>query len=177
MTYYLHFSLKIDRRDSCVVYNPERFAGNPIPISVPDVVKIIENFIQQFEKVGIIEEHNNQTISIKNKNQKNIASNQENERELSSIQAPKPLYGLSGHVYICKLESLQKDKLDLLCTELVEYIKKCSSDISQYHFLSEQVNLDISGLKEVIEIRNYLSMYTQTKKKQYQNGYFYIMVD
>jgi hypothetical protein len=177
MTYYLYFSLEIDRRESCVVYNPERFTDKPIQISVPDVVKIVENFIHQFEKVGIIKEPTNQTISSNNKNQKDIVNNQENESEIISIQDPKPLYGLSGNAYIYKSKSLPKDKLDLLCVELIEYIKKCSSDISQYHFLSEQVNLDISGLKEVIEIRNYLYMYTQSKKKQYQNGYLYITVD
>lgn len=175
MTYYLYFSLVIERRESCVVYNSESFTDKPIQISVPDVVKIVEKFIQQFEKVGIIDKPTNQTISSKNK--KDIVNNQEKESETISLQDSKPLHGLSGNAYIYKLESLPKDKLDLLCNELVEYIKKCSSNICQCHFLAEQVNLDISGLKEVIEIRNYLSMYTKSKRKDYHNGYLYITVD
>ena len=158
MKYTLNFSLKLEKRDSYIVYNPEAFAETPISISVPDVVKIFEHFIKTFEEVGITEQPANNTIPSEEKTKDTTA-----------------LTGLSATAYICQVQQLNKTALTKFCTELTEYLQKCCSEISK-SFLSEEVNVSISGLREVIEIRNYLAKFTKSEKKAYQNGYLYIMV-
>jgi len=159
MKYTLNFSLKLQKNNSFIVYNPEAFAEKtPISISVPDVVKIFDHFIETFEKVGITEQSANKTIPSEEKTKDTTA-----------------LTGLSATAYICQVQQLNQTALTKFCTELTEYLQKCCSDISK-SFLSEEVNLSIAGLREIIELRNYLARYTKSKKKAYQNGYLYIMV-
>jgi len=159
MKYTLNFSLTLEKRNSYIVYNPEAFAETPISISVPDVVKIFEHFINTFEPpVGITEQPATNTIPGEEKTKDTTA-----------------LIGLSAEAYICQVQQLNKTDLTKFCTELTEYLQKCCSEISK-SFLSEEVNVSISGLREVIEIRNYLAKFTKSEKKAYQNGYLYIMV-
>lgn len=158
MKYTLNFSLTLEKRHSYIVYNPEAFAETPISISVPDVVKIFEHFIKTFELLGITEQPANNTIPTEEKTKDTTA-----------------LTGLSAKAYICQVQQLNETALTKFCTELTEYLQKCCSEISR-SFLSEEVNLSISGLREVIELRNYLARYTKSKKKAYQNGFLYIMV-
>ncbi|MGB8686645.1 MAG: hypothetical protein WCD53_04820 [Microcoleus sp.] len=158
MKYTLNFSLKLEMLNSCIVYNPEAFAETPISISVPDVVKIFEHFIKTFKEFGITEQPANNTIPSEEKTKDTTA-----------------VTGLSAKAYICHVPELDDTVLTKFCTELTEYLQKCCSEISK-DFLSEKVNVSISGLREVIELRNYLARYTQSEKKAYQNGYLYIMV-
>lgn len=158
MKYTLNFALKLQKNNSFIVYNREAFAEMPISISVPDVVKIFDNFIETFEKVGITEQSANNTIPSEEKTKDTNA-----------------LTGLSATAYICQVQKLNETVLNKFCTELTEYLQKCCSEIAK-NFLSEEVNVSIAGLGEVIELRNYLARYTQSKKKAYQNGYLYIMV-
>lgn len=158
MTYTLNFSLTLEKHHSYIVYNREAFAETPISISVPDVVKIFEHFIKTFEEVGITEQPANNTTPSEEKTKDTTA-----------------LTGLSAKAYICQVQQLNETALTKFCTELTEYLQKCCSEISK-SFLSEEVNLSISGLREVIELRNYLAKFTQSKKKAYKNGYLYIMV-
>ena len=158
MKYTLNFSLKLQKNNSFIVYNREAFAETPISISVPDVVKIFDHFIETFEKVGITEQPANNTIPSEEKTKDTTA-----------------LTGLSATAYICQVQQLNQTALTKFCTELTEYLQKCCSEISK-SFLSEEVNLSIAGLREIIELRNYLARYTKSKKKAYQNGYLYIMV-
>lgn len=153
MKYTLNFSLRVDRNGSSVIYDSEAFAEKPIMISLPETIKIIECFIENFEKLGIIE----------------------NPDKVDTTEKPNSLRGLSGTAYICKSKELGKDILDNFCVQLTEYLQKCCSNISMNSLLSDKISLDIAGLVEVIEIRNYLSKYTGSNKKQYQDGYLYIM--
>lgn len=158
MKYTLNFSWELEKHNSCITYNPEAFDERPILISVPDVVKIFNHFIETFEEVGISEQPANKTIPSEEKTKDTTT-----------------LTGLSARAYICQVQKLNETVLTKFCTELTEYFQMCCSEISK-SFLSEEVNLSISGLREVIEIRNYLAKYTKSKKKAYQNGYLYIMV-
>lgn len=153
MKYTLSFSLKLERSGSLVIYNSKTFAEKPIIISIPEIVKLVECFIENFEEVGITE-----------KLDKGITKKLDN------------LKGLSGTAYICESKELDQDILDKFCVKLTEYLQKCCSNISKHGLLSEQINLDISGLAEVIEIRNYLAKYTNSDKKSYEDGYLYIML-
>ena len=55
MKYTLSFSLTLERSGPLVIYNSETFAEKPIIVSVPEIVKLVECFIENFEEVGITE--------------------------------------------------------------------------------------------------------------------------
>ena len=55
MKYTLSFSLTLERSGPLVIYNSETFAEKPIVVSVPEIVKLVECFIENFEEVGITE--------------------------------------------------------------------------------------------------------------------------
>lgn len=172
MKYTLNFSQKLDRRDDCIVYDKEEFIGNPIAISVPDVVKAFNHFVKSFDEVGIVEQPSskNESTYIKKKTNE---SNMTEEQLIDSTQITKStvLQGISGKAYICQSKQLNEEALDQICSELTSYLQKCCSQISTDSFLSEDNNQYISGLREVLEVRSYLAKYTRSKKKIYQNGY------
>jgi hypothetical protein len=154
MTYTLNFSLNLERQGSSIIYNSEEFVEKPIFISVPDVVKILEHWIEGFEQVGVIEM---------------------SQRQTEFSKGASPLVGLSAKAYICKSQDLNDKELSQLCIEITEYLQNRCSVISSENILSEEVGLYISGLREIIELRNYLTRYINSRKKMYQNGYVYIM--
>lgn len=154
MIYTLNFLLKLERQGSSIIYNSEEFAEKPISISVPDVVKILGHWIEGFEEVGIIEM---------------------SQRDTEFSKEASLLVGLSAKAYIHKSQNLNDAKLSHLCVEITEYLQNCCSVISSENILSEEVGLYISGLREIIELRNYLARYINSRKKMYQNGYVYIM--
>lgn len=176
MKYTINFSLKLKKEGSYIVYDTEKFAEKPIEISVPDVVKILESFIKSFEQVGILEQASPKSIQSQEK-EKN-GTDTPGDRQLSEqkpITTSTDLKGLSGKAYICKSKELDETVLNQFCTELTEYIKMCCLNFSPENLLSEQNGLYVSGLREVLELRNYLARYTRSNKKNYQNGYLYIM--
>lgn len=175
MKYTLNFSLKLDRQDHCVIYDKKGFTDNPILISVPEVVKALDHFVESFEEVGIIEASSNKHVSTSTKqkaNEGNIA--QEQSANSTSATNYNALKGISGRAYICKSKELNEEGLNQICSELIRYFHDCCSQVSTECFLSVDINPYISGLREVIEVRNYLAKYTRSKKKMYQNGYLYI---
>ncbi|WP_309740489.1 hypothetical protein [Chamaesiphon sp. OTE_20_metabat_361] len=149
MKYTLIFSTKLERSDLNIFYDAEAFAEKPIMISVPEIVKFLEHFIEKFEEVGVVEKLSGKSVSLK---------------------------ALSGKAFVCESDKLDKDILDRFRTELTKYLEKCCSNISQNGLFSDNTNLDISGLSELIELRNYLVKYTNSSKKICQKGYLYIMV-
>ncbi|MCG9892459.1 MAG: hypothetical protein MH252_15485 [Thermosynechococcaceae cyanobacterium MS004] len=174
MKYTLNFSLKLQRDDSYIIYDPETFVESPISVSVPDIVKIFEEFIKDFEEVGITEKASNNTNKSKkdNKSDSNLASN--DSQELSVVRT-RYLVNLSGKAYICKSKELDQSILDKFSLELIKYIHDGCSRISPDNFLAKESSLFFSGLREVLELHRYLAKYTKSRKKMYQNGYLYIM--
>lgn len=175
MKYILNFSLNLERHDRCIVYDGERFTEKPISISVREVVKAIDYFVESFEEVGIVEKSANKhepTSTEKKVNEDNVA--QEQSIDLIPITKSTALRGISGKAYICQSKELNEEVLDQICAELTRYSQECCSQIFTNYFLSEDNNLYVSGLREVLEVRNYLAKYTRSKKKIYQNGYLYI---
>lgn len=176
MKYTLNFSVELTKEGSHILYDPEKFADTPMAISVPDVVKIVESFIKSFEEVGIIEKALPKSIQNQEKNGIDNSSEREQLSEQNSINISPALRSLSGKAYICKSKELNETVLNQFCTQLTEYLQMCCSKFSPDTFLSEENGLYVSGLKEVLELRNYLAKYTRSHKKNYQNGYLYIMV-
>ena len=175
MKYTLNFSLKLDRQEHCVVYNQEEFTESPIAISVPEVVKSFDRFVESFEEVGIVEKPSDKHESTSTKEKAN-ENNFAQEQSIDSTQTSKsnPLKAISGKAYICQSKELNEEMLDQICTDLTKYLQECCSQFTNDNFLSEDNNLYISGLREVLEVRNYLARYTRSKKKTYQKGYLYI---
>lgn len=173
MKYTLNFALKLEQDNSSIVYNSEGFTEKPIPISVPEIVTIFEHFIETFDEVGIIEKPNTK-IPIRGENKGTKVDHKEKLSDSKSVTLDPPLKGLSGKAYICKSKELDEAILEKFYTDLIEYFQICCSKISPDNFLSEEINSDISGLREVIELRNYLAKYTKSKQKKYQDGYLYI---
>lgn len=170
MKYLLYFSLKLERQNSNIIYNSEGFADNPIEISVPDVTNIFKQFIGSFEDVGVIDKP--PTINSLSKQKKNTID--------PSVDKPSSFpQGIDCEVRICKLEDLDRQVLESFCNQLSDYFKECCSRISAETFLSEKIGTHISGIQEVIDLRNYLIRYTKKNKKneyKYKNGYLYISI-
>ncbi|WP_416666786.1 hypothetical protein [Egbenema bharatensis] len=176
MKYTLNFSLKLDRDDHhCIVYDKGGFTENPIAISIPEIVKALEHFITVFEEVGVVEEPSSKNDSAHTKKKANEGDIGQKE-SVDSMQTAKStvLKGISGKAYICQSKELNEEALARICSDLTSYFQECYSKISTENFLSDDNNSYISGIREVLEIRNYLAKYTRSKKKSYQNGYLYI---
>ncbi|MEH2274488.1 MAG: hypothetical protein V7K40_06675 [Nostoc sp.] len=171
MKYNLNFSLKLKKDGSYIIYNPEDFVEKPISISVPDVVKLFEHFIETFEEVGIVEQASTRSIQSDKKKEADNVSSKEQPFEQKSATTSASLKGLSGTVYICKSKELDEAVLNQFCTELTEYLQVFCSKLAPENFLSEESSLSFSGLREVFEIRNYLAKYTKSTKSPYQEGY------
>jgi hypothetical protein len=169
MKYLLYFALKISWQDSCIVYDPQQFTENPISLSVPDLVEIFTDFTQKFTEVGIIEKQKDKKILSKEKGDEYPIAPE-------SVDRSNNLQVISGRAYICKLETLKLEDLELFCDKLVKYLRKCCLKISTENFLSEETSLCFAGLREVMEIRNYLAQYTKSKRKMFKDGYLYIQV-
>ncbi|MEC4851672.1 MAG: hypothetical protein SAJ12_11715, partial [Jaaginema sp. PMC 1079.18] len=58
MTYFLNFALdlKLDQDESRIVYNPEQFTGSAVSVSVPEIVKLVKNFLENFQEKPIVNE-------------------------------------------------------------------------------------------------------------------------
>jgi hypothetical protein len=175
MSYTLNFSLKLKRDGLHIIYDSESFAENPISVSVPDVVKILEIFIENFEEVGIVDKISTKTTKSNKKMDNDKNSNLENASQKLTVVNTQSLKSLSGKVYICKSKELDQTVLDQFSTELTKYIQDNCLKLSPKNFLTKESNLFFSGLSEVLELHNYLTRYTKSRKKIYQNGYIYIM--
>jgi hypothetical protein len=169
MKYLLYFALDISWQGSCIVYDPQQFTEKPISLSVPDLVEIFTNFTQKFREVGIVEKQKENKILIKEKGDEHPIA-----PEL--FDSSNNLQVISGRAHICKLETLKSEDLELFYDKLVKYLQKCCLKISTKNFLSKETSLCFAGLREVMEIRNYLAQYTKSKRKMFKNGYLYIQV-
>lgn len=153
MKYLLNFALQLEMCHAQVVYHPANFAESPILISVPDIVQSFETFLETFCRVGIAES----------------ATGDQGHNT-------SPLQGLAGEAYICQTRKLDQPGLRQFCLQLVQYFKQGYSTLATENFLECENNLYLSGLREAIELRNYLVRYTRTPRKVYRNGYLFVVV-
>jgi hypothetical protein len=153
MKYTLNFSLGLDRQDAYVIYNSERFTESPILISIPEIVDSFEHFLRAFEAVNSVE-----------------------SGALNQVAVSADLNRFADTAYICQSRALNEAALDRFCADLTNYFQHCCLRVPAEGLLAEETNLYVSGLREVIELRNYLAKYTRSPKKIYQNGYLYVAV-
>lgn len=177
MTYTLSFVLNLKTEGTNIVYDPEAFEEKQIRISVPEVVEIFKSSIlEAFEEVGIVEVKSRKSIQDEKeaKADNNLNSNQHLSLVVSNTMTSS-LTGLSGKAYIRRSKEVDKDRLKQFCLKLTEYIQSGCSKLSSENFLTAESTTYFAGLSQVIELRNYLSMYTQSEKKILQDGYLYVM--
>ncbi|PZO36438.1 MAG: hypothetical protein DCF17_17320 [Shackletoniella antarctica] len=175
MKYNLNFSLNLERHEHCVIYNEKEFTEKPIQISVPDIVELVEQFLKSFEEVAITEQLTSSPTPSKEKFKEESSAQGKPLIDSKSGIKPNSLRVVAAKAYICQSKDLDKKVLEQFCSDLTKYVQDGCSQISPENFLSEQVNLYVAGLREVLEIRNYLARYTKSKKKNYQNGYLYVV--
>ena len=147
MTYKINFALHLEKDNSNIIYDSKSFEEQPISITTPIVVEIIEEFIKGFENVGIVEKK----------------------------QGGNNLQSFSGEALICKVQELNSKHLDKVNKDIAEKLSTCLSEITEENLYSEELTVPFSEVKELIELRNYLLRYVITKKKSFQKGYMVMM--
>jgi len=175
MKYNLNFSSNLKWHEQCVIYDEKEFTEKPIQISVPDVVKLVEHFLEVFEEVAITEQSTSNPTFNEEKSKEESRAQEKPLTDSKPAIKPTALRAVAAKAYIRKSKDLDKKALEQFCSDLTKYFQACCSQISPDNFLSEHVSLSVAGLREVLEIRNYLASYAKSKKKNYQNGYLYIV--
>lgn len=208
MSYLLYCASNISKEHGHIVYNPKEFTDNPITVNVPELVNILEEFINQppFENAALVEKSSQvenlkpkgsrekpsspeesvpdstdvkgSSVDAKNEEKtvpENASGNQQQSREKLDPTSPS-LQSLSGGtVFYCQVKELDKKRLQEFACKLIAYLKKSVSAMSEAeNFLSREIVNEPSGIKQVIDIRNYLVRYAQSENKSYQKGYLYI---
>lgn len=182
MSYHLLFALKLEQQDSQVFYDPEAFVGKPVVISVPEVEEIVAHLTSQLQLVAVVEKE----VAKKDKNLKRVKFDSESEVvsnpsliEKDLDQSATVLRSVAAEAYICKADDLKKKGiLSQMSSKIADYLTKSYSEISSKDLLEEDLTPVFSGLKEVIDLRNYLLTFVENSgnKKMYREGYTYIMI-
>jgi hypothetical protein len=173
MRYYLRFALDIQRHsETNIVYTPESFVEEPVPLSVPAISEMITRFISSFEKVAVVKPR---VEFIKHEMVAGTVS--EHGSATATIQKPvETISSVEATVFIRQQQSLDADSFNALLSDLCNYIHETSRLITPETILSDTCSINFSGLREAIEIRNYLSRFAISSKKIYRSGYLYITV-
>lgn len=177
MAYILDFLLEVKKNQDnpeLIEYDPEKFAGETIRVSVPDVVKIFEPFVKSFEEFGLVEKTSPKSARSQKKKGSDRPSDGE-QSEKKAIATSSPLKPVSDTAYICQSKELDEAALKQLCAGLVKYLQECCSEFSPDTFLSEETGVCVSGRQQVLELRNYLTRFTNSDNKMYKKGYLYVI--
>ncbi|WP_445626209.1 hypothetical protein [Nostoc sp. DSM 114167] len=179
MSYHLIFALNLEQQGSQIFYNPEAFVGNPVVISVPEVKKLIDYLIPKLKLVAVVEKEAAKITSKGKKpsTDKTKISESNLDSEQDKSQTNIFLREVTAEAYVGKVKDLDKIYLEELCTGIATYLTNNVSKISAETLLSMEINPIFSGLREIIDLRNYLLNFVKNPndKKKYREGYIYIM--
>lgn len=176
MTYTLNFALNLNKEGEYIIYDPEQFADKPIPISVPEIITILDGFIEQScQKAGILDNPGSQKVqSDDDLSEEKVQGAVQAVHE--SLIPQSPLRGLSGQAYYCQVKDLDPTQIKGITSDLSTYLQETISKLNSDNFLADETSFLLSGIKEAIDIRNYLVIYVNNpQKKIYKNGYLFIM--
>ena len=175
MNYTLNFALNLKKEGEHIVYDKENFIQEA-RISVPDIVSILEKFLQPpFQSVGIVDKPESQKVQSadgfsREKVQGEVKASNEN------LISQLPLQGLSGQAYYCQIKDLDKAKIKEITSDLSNYLQESISKLNSDNFLADETGNVASGIKQVMEIRNYLALHLKKPdNKKYKKGYLFIM--
>jgi hypothetical protein len=181
MSYYLLFALKLEQHNSQVFYDPEVFVDYPINISVPEVKELVSHFIPVLETVAVVER------KLPQKDKENAESNEEQKTgaihlalDQNENRIKVPLSPVTAEAHVCGVKDLdtsERSAFNTLCSEITAYLAESVSKISAKNLLEVELSPIFSGLREAIDLRNYLLNYIEnpSKSKIYQKGFIYIM--
>ncbi|MCT7959375.1 hypothetical protein NG791_01545 [Laspinema sp. D1] len=175
MKYTLNFALELKKDGEYIIY-PDKWAGQPIPISNSEIIAILENFIKpSFPIAGIIEKPESPKIQSAD-----AISDEKVQGEVQTVNenlSPQsPLKGLSGQAYYFQIKDLDDQKIQKITIDLSKYLKNCASKINSKNFFLDETTDLILGIKEVLEIRTYLAFFAKKPPNEIcKNGYFFIM--
>jgi hypothetical protein len=180
MSYHFLFALELEQQNSQVFYNSEAFVGHPIVVSVPEVKELISQFILTLNTVAVVEKETSQ----KGKETKGAKNNQPKTADSSPLALEKNLNEtyptpklVAAEAYICKVKDLDKVVLNKLCAGIATYLSGVLSKVSAENLLDMELSPVFSGLREVVDLRNYLLTFVENpnRKKKYQEGFIYVM--
>lgn len=175
MIYSLRFAHTLRKEGSTIVEDPDVFIVGPVRISMPEVAAMVQRFIGDFEPMGIVESGN-----IVNNDAKPVEEVFSNINGSSAKDFAKnkttSLKSLQGKAFVRQKEKIDPATLKTLRAELVEYLARSTSDLSENNLLSEDTDLLTSGIREALELRNYLRSWVGNQKKIYKEGYVYVTV-
>lgn len=175
MKYTLNFSLKLEEENSNIIYDDKNLDEQPIPISVTEITQLLQKYFQKlgFKEVGIVDRDSNKNTQPHKKKQADKEITQDEKSNHQKIPSATRMKVLSATAFICQCKNIDKKALDDFCDELISYLKKSSSELSATNFLS--LDICLSGMIEVINLRNYLARYVNSEKKHFQEGYLYVI--
>lgn len=184
MSYHLLFSLRLEQQSSQVFYDPEAFVGHPIVISVPDVEELVSHFISALETVAIVEKETpKKNASTKLKGTEDLEKPRIIDVNNSSVNTDLnetivTLRPIAAEAYIRKVQDLDKSAFNRLCSGIATYLSENLSKFSIDNLLEMELNPVFSGLREVIDLRNYLLTFVKNpnNRKNYREGFIYIVV-
>jgi hypothetical protein len=161
--YYIsfRFNLNIEGDRICIPSFAEwKDEEKPISISHPDVVKIFESEPAIGEIYGIVE-----TTS-----QLAAASAKDSGRASIAVA------GLAGEVHAKKVSEISKSVSKSLSKKLGEHLVKCSSEINQDEFCTDERNDDlISQIRETLTLRDFWGRYVMSDRKKLKKGYIFVI--
>lgn len=176
MTYRLNFALNLSKSQkdsSVVIYDPQSFADNPIPITTDTVSSIIKKIIINFEfkKVGLTNRKDNLN-KVETKGTENSTPDNSVSQNNTNLQL------LEGKAYICKFKNFKKNEkaLNEICQEIVKSFEEKVEKLSSKNLLDRE-NYNFSDMQELIELRNYLMLYVKRNQPMYLDGYICILED
>ncbi|MGK7899785.1 MAG: hypothetical protein AB4372_40755 [Xenococcus sp. (in: cyanobacteria)] len=154
MSCYLNFAIDLNIVNESVIYDKQKFIESPIKISHPEATKIVESLIENFQQ-----------LPVKSKDQ---------SHEIMNV--------VHNTAYIYKLDKLSKLNLNETFLresfeQIVQFFQKATKKINKDTLIYDDTGVILSGIQEVIYIRNYLTdIILKKNNKIYKEGYFYIFL-
>jgi hypothetical protein len=163
--YYISFTFKLEIEGDRVFipsFAEWKDEERPIMISHPKVVSIFESEPAIDDVYGIVEE-SVRSAETPSSTDGDVAT---------TAQASTAVVGLSGEIYAKKVADIPKSVSSALSKKLGEHLVKCSSEINQDEFFTDENNNDlISQIRETLELHDFWGRYVMSPKKMFKNGY------
>jgi len=162
--YYISFKFKLKIEDDRVFipsFAEWKDEERPIMISHPKVVSIFESEPAIDDVYGIVEE-----------SARSAEKSLNTDGDVATTQASTAVVSLSGEIYAKKVADIPKSVSSALSKKLGEHLVKCSSEINQDEFFTDENNNDlISQIRETLELHDFWGRCVMSPKKMFKNGY------
>lgn len=177
MSYFLSFVVqKLHREGDNIIYDREMFAENPLRLSTPASTAMIQAFLNEFEKVGVVVSKPKELAVVHTQTKTHNGSSKlsvqldhpESESSVASLQP------VESSAFILRKKEISKLDLQKLCLSLVDSLKSATAKLSEENILTQETSILTEEMQELLELRNYLCRFVMNSKEVYKNGYLYI---